>query len=53
MAGGERGARLLYIAMTRAVQELVLVHERALPAELAAVAADAPPAARRERRWRR
>ena len=45
MAGGERGARLLYIAMTRAVQELVLVHEQALPVELAAVAADAPPAA--------
>ncbi len=32
----EAGAgRLLYIALTRAVQELVVVHRRALPAELA------------------
>jgi DNA helicase IV len=28
LAGGQVGARLLYIAMTRAVQSLVLVHEQ-------------------------
>jgi DNA helicase IV len=38
---GERGARLLYIAMTRAVQELVVVHAEALPAALAEPAASA------------
>jgi DNA helicase IV len=32
----ERGGRLLYIALTRAVQELVLVHTRPLPAALVA-----------------
>jgi hypothetical protein len=32
---GPRGVRLLYIAMTRAVQELVVVHAEPLPAELA------------------
>jgi len=31
LAGGERGARLLYIALTRAVQELVVVHALPLP----------------------
>jgi DNA helicase IV len=34
--GGARGARLLYVALTRAVQELVVVHARPLPAALAA-----------------
>ena len=29
-----RGLRLLYVALTRAVQELVIVHHRPLPAEL-------------------
>jgi DNA helicase IV len=32
----ERGGRLLYIALTRAVQELVVVHDRPLPAALVA-----------------
>jgi DNA helicase IV len=31
LAAGRRGARLLYIALTRAVQELVVVHAEALP----------------------
>jgi DNA helicase IV len=31
-----RGGRLLYVALTRAVQELAIVHTRPLPAELAA-----------------
>jgi DNA helicase IV len=35
---GERGARLLYVAMTRAVQALVLVGDRPLPAVLTAYA---------------
>jgi DNA helicase IV len=33
-AGSPRGARLLYIAMTRAVQELALVTSLALPPSL-------------------
>lgn len=37
-AAGPRGTRLLYIAMTRAVQQLVLVHAEPLPGELAEVA---------------
>jgi DNA helicase IV len=32
--GTPRGARLLYVAMTRAVQELYLVSDRALPPPL-------------------
>jgi hypothetical protein len=32
----ERGGRLLYIALTRAVQELAIVHSAALPAALVA-----------------
>jgi hypothetical protein len=32
----QRGGRLLYIALTRAVQELAIVHARPLPAALAA-----------------
>jgi len=36
IAGGDaRGLRLLYVALTRAVQELVVVHARPLPAGLA------------------
>jgi DNA helicase IV len=35
LSHGERGARLLYIAMTRAVQELVVVHAERLPPALA------------------
>ena len=36
IAGGERrGLRLLYVALTRAVQRLVIVHSAPLPAELA------------------
>ena len=36
IAGGTaRGLRLLYVALTRAVQELVVVHARPLPAGLA------------------
>jgi superfamily I DNA/RNA helicase len=31
----QRGGRLLYIALTRAVQELAVVHARPLPAALA------------------
>lgn len=42
MASGPRGVRLLYIAMTRAVQELVLVHAGPLPRELAGGARAAP-----------
>ncbi len=34
LAGGARGARLLYIALTRAVQELVVVHCQPLPGVL-------------------
>jgi DNA helicase IV len=34
LAGTERGARLLYVAMTRAVQTLHLVGDAELPAEL-------------------
>jgi DNA helicase IV len=37
IAGGTaRGLRLLYVALTRAVQELVVVHAEPLPAALAA-----------------
>jgi DNA helicase IV len=36
-AGDARGARLLYVALTRAVQELVVVHATPLPPALAAV----------------
>src|SRR5206468_3417559 len=36
MDGTARGARLLYIAMTRAVQELTVVHAQPLPAPLRA-----------------
>ena len=37
IAGGTpRGLRLLYVALTRAVQELVVVHAEPLPAGLAA-----------------
>ncbi|HKA83099.1 MAG TPA: ATP-binding domain-containing protein, partial [Acidimicrobiales bacterium] len=32
--GTPRGLRLLYVALTRAVQELVVVHARPLPAAL-------------------
>jgi hypothetical protein len=36
VAGGDaRGLRLLYVALTRAVQELVVVHGRPLPPALA------------------
>ncbi len=35
-AGGAPGVRLLYIAMTRAVQHLTVVHSQGLPAALAA-----------------
>ena len=35
-AAGTRGVRLLYVAMTRAVQHVVLLHSLGLPAELAA-----------------
>src|SRR5262245_4859284 len=35
-AGTARGLRLLYVALTRAVQELVVVHARPLPPALAA-----------------
>ena len=33
--GSARGLRLLYVALTRAVQELVVVHHRPLPGGLA------------------
>jgi superfamily I DNA/RNA helicase len=33
-AGTSRGLRLLYVALTRAVQELVIVHARPLPPAL-------------------
>jgi DNA helicase IV len=36
LAFGERGARLLYIALTRAVQELIVVHAEPLPEVLRA-----------------
>jgi DNA helicase IV len=36
VAVDDRGARLLYVALTRAVQELVIVHARGLPAALVA-----------------
>jgi superfamily I DNA/RNA helicase len=40
IAGGTaRGLRLLYVALTRAVQELVVVHARPLPPALVPVAA--------------
>jgi DNA helicase IV len=35
-AGTARGLRLLYVALTRAVQELVVVHSRPLPGAMAA-----------------
>ncbi len=35
LAAGPRGARLLYIALTRTVQELTLVHAAVLPTTLA------------------
>ena len=35
-AGTARGLRLLYVALTRAVQELVVVHARPLPEAMAA-----------------
>ena len=35
-AGTSRGLRLLYVALTRAVQELVVVHARPLPGAMAA-----------------
>jgi DNA helicase IV len=37
-SGTARGLRLLYVAMTRAVQELVVIHARPLPAALAQAA---------------
>jgi DNA helicase IV len=36
VALGPAGVRLLYIALTRAVQELVVVHAQPLPAQLSA-----------------
>ncbi|HEY7069274.1 MAG TPA: ATP-binding domain-containing protein, partial [Acidimicrobiales bacterium] len=47
IAGGDaRGLRLLYVALTRAVQELVVVHSLPLPGALAgAAAAPSRPAA--------
>jgi UvrD-like helicase C-terminal domain len=47
IAGGDaRGLRLLYVALTRAVQELVVVHALPLPGALAAApAAPSRPAA--------
>jgi superfamily I DNA/RNA helicase len=41
-AGTSRGLRLLYVALTRAVQELVIVHARRLP----------PALVREPARWR-
>jgi superfamily I DNA/RNA helicase len=47
IAGGDaRGLRLLYVALTRAVQELVVVHSLPLPGALAGAAgAPSRPAA--------
>jgi DNA helicase IV len=36
LGDGDEGGRLLYIALTRAVQELTIVHAAALPPSLVA-----------------
>lgn len=41
----EEGLRALYVALTRAVQRVVIVHSQALPAELSVPQAETPPEA--------